>query len=222
MRDRGCGVEVTAAVGERVRGDVDDPDDAGVSRRKQRAGRRGSGKWAAHARAPADGDTCSPRRTATPGISPAGRSPVVLHPNASHGLPPPYVRSRSVATGWDPATSPKPAHRCQETMKDALSRRGATKPKRAADAPEGTETGLPRMRCRTPRWAPSARTWRNGAPGAGNAATGDHVAKARRPGGRGGFAPASWYCELVGVLATPGRRPCLPHRRPGRTCVPST
>jgi hypothetical protein len=25
-----------------------------------------------------------------PGISPAGRSPVVLHPNASHGLAPPY------------------------------------------------------------------------------------------------------------------------------------
>ena len=26
-----------------------------------------------------------------PGISPEGRSPVVLHPNASHGLPPPYL-----------------------------------------------------------------------------------------------------------------------------------
>jgi hypothetical protein len=25
-----------------------------------------------------------------PGSSPAGRSPVVLHPNASHGLPPTY------------------------------------------------------------------------------------------------------------------------------------
>jgi hypothetical protein len=25
-----------------------------------------------------------------PGSSPAGRSPVVLHPNASHGPPPPY------------------------------------------------------------------------------------------------------------------------------------
>jgi hypothetical protein len=34
-----------------------------------------------------------------PGITPAGRSPMVLHPNASHGLPPPYGGSLAVARG---------------------------------------------------------------------------------------------------------------------------
>src|ERR1700752_29540 len=90
MRDGSCGGEGATAVGERGLGDVDDPHDAGVSRWKQRAWRCGSGKWAAHARAPADGISCLPRRTTTPGSSPADRFPVVLHPNASHGLAPPY------------------------------------------------------------------------------------------------------------------------------------
>jgi Protein of unknown function (DUF1203) len=40
-----------------------------------------------------------------PGSSPAGRSPVVLHPNASHGLVPPYGAARPVATIWAKRTS---------------------------------------------------------------------------------------------------------------------
>ena len=46
---RGAGVEVAAAIGERVLSDVDDLNEAGVSRRKQRTVRRGSGNRAAHA-----------------------------------------------------------------------------------------------------------------------------------------------------------------------------
>ena len=64
VRDRGRRVQVAATVGERVLGDVDDPDDAGVSRRSS-APRGAVPRSAAHARAPADGIRCSPRRTAT-------------------------------------------------------------------------------------------------------------------------------------------------------------
>src|ERR1700733_16117737 len=74
-----------------------------------------------------------------PGISPAGRSPVVLHPNASHGLPPPYGAVPARRHGLGPSNLPEAGSPVSGTMKDALSRHGATKPKRAADAPEGTE-----------------------------------------------------------------------------------
>src|ERR1700689_72113 len=47
--------------------------------------------------APADGIRCSPRRTAVPGVSPVGRSPVVLHLNASDGLAPRYGPSPSAS-----------------------------------------------------------------------------------------------------------------------------
>ena len=53
-----------------------------------------------------------------PGISPAGRSPVVLHPNASHGLAPPYDAAPARRYRLGSATSPKPAHWRQETIRD--------------------------------------------------------------------------------------------------------
>src|SRR5487761_1200592 len=59
------------------------------------------------------GITCPPRRTAAPGSSPAGRSPVVLHLNASHGLAPPYDAALARRQGLGPATSPKPAASCR-------------------------------------------------------------------------------------------------------------
>jgi hypothetical protein len=68
-RHRGCGTEVTAAVGKRVLGDADDPDDAGVPRRKQRAGWSGSGKRAAQ------GALLPTASDARPGARLAGQPP---------------------------------------------------------------------------------------------------------------------------------------------------
>jgi hypothetical protein len=49
----------------------------------------------------------------SPGISPAGRSPVVLHPNASHSLAPPYDTALARRHGPGSVTYPKPGH-CQD------------------------------------------------------------------------------------------------------------
>jgi hypothetical protein len=40
----------------------------------------------------------------SPGISPAGRSPVVLHPNASHGPAPPYGAALACGQGLGSVT----------------------------------------------------------------------------------------------------------------------
>src|ERR1700733_3226781 len=47
----------------------------------------------------------------SPGISPAGRSPVVLHPNASHGLPPPYCAVPVRRHGLGPSDLPEAGSR---------------------------------------------------------------------------------------------------------------
>jgi hypothetical protein len=46
----------------------------------------------------------------SPGISPAGRSPVVLHPNASHGPAPPYGAALARGQGLGSVTESN----CQE------------------------------------------------------------------------------------------------------------
>jgi hypothetical protein len=58
----------------------------------------------------------------SPGIRPAGRSPVVLHPNASHGLATPYGAGPARRHGLGSVTFPKSAGWWQETIKDAVSR----------------------------------------------------------------------------------------------------